>query len=724
MDHTIKLLFQILIGFVLVNMAINVTLYLVCRQKEYLRVVFYWAIVSFVFVVQGVFQVHPLHIALAFTVTVIPVFYVTRIILSIIDRKLSILLYAVLIFSGLATTLLLYRLNVPFNIFALPLSVAVATPFFEGIYWIFFKRRTRSTKIQKLLAGVMVVGIIHCFNFALYRMEDGAQIWGWMVSFILYQMFSVLLPAFMVERITNIEKQEQANANEKLLLEIKERERSEKSLLENEEKFRQVVTTTRDAIVIIDSETRKFIEVNKACEDLYGYRYEEFLSMMNKDITNEPENSEESIIKTIAGKLNTIPLRYHRKKDGTVFPVEITASVFELKGRKVLCGIIRDITERVKMEEVLLQSEKLKSMGTVTAGISHEFNNILNIISGNVQLLQMDYKDDSKLLDSFHIIMKSISDGAKITGRMFDFTKQEDISEEQVSADPIELVNHALDFTMPRWEKEAQAKGIDYSIDKENIKAVPEIMCSPSQLREVFVNIINNALDAMPKGGRISFSTWGQDDKVLISIADTGKGMTEEVKKSIFDPFFTTRRPEGTGLGMSVTYSIINRHGGSIKVESEVGSGSTFTMQLPASIKTVGSTISHKLKQKKKGKGLRILVVDDEKETCDVLDRYLSKKGYMVEIVDNGTDAINLIRSEPFNLVLCDFVMPKVNGLEVVRFIAGLEERPRVGIITGWKNISKSLDEEGVKVDFIVRKPFNFSELTKHINELFGAGSK
>ena len=135
MDHTIKLLFQILIGFVLVNMAINVTLYLVCRQKEYLRVVFYWAIVSFVFVVQGVFQVHPLHIALAFTVTVIPVFYVTRIILSIIDRKLSILLYAVLIFSGLATTLLLYRLNVPFNILALPLSVAVATPFFEGIEW-------------------------------------------------------------------------------------------------------------------------------------------------------------------------------------------------------------------------------------------------------------------------------------------------------------------------------------------------------------------------------------------------------------------------------------------------------------------------------------------------------------------------------------------------------------------------------------------------------------
>jgi signal transduction histidine kinase len=198
-------------------LAISITLYLISKQKEYLELIFYWMMVSFVFVVQGMFQAHPVQIALAFTVSVIPIFYITWILLSIIDRKLSIKLYLGLIFSGLVATILLYWLNVPFKIFALPLSMAVASPFFEGIYWIFFKKRKSTTKIQKFLAGIMVAGIIHCVNFALYRMEDGAQIWGWMVSFILYQMFSVLLPVFVVERITKTEKQKLSKANEKLV---------------------------------------------------------------------------------------------------------------------------------------------------------------------------------------------------------------------------------------------------------------------------------------------------------------------------------------------------------------------------------------------------------------------------------------------------------------------------------------------------------------------------
>ena len=148
MDDTIKLLFQILIGFVLTNLAISITLYLISKQKEYLELIFYWLMVSFVFVVQGAFQAHPIQIALVFTFSVIPVFYITRILLSIIDRKLSIRLYIGLIFAGLMASILLYMMNVPFKIFALPLSLAVASPFFEGIYWIFFKMRNCSTKIQ------------------------------------------------------------------------------------------------------------------------------------------------------------------------------------------------------------------------------------------------------------------------------------------------------------------------------------------------------------------------------------------------------------------------------------------------------------------------------------------------------------------------------------------------------------------------------------------------
>ena len=390
----------------------------------------------------------------------------------------------------------------------------------------------------------------------------------------------------------------------------------------------------------------------------------------------------------------------------------------ELKEKNI--ELIKEIAEREKMEQALVQTEKLKSLGTITAGISHEFNNILNVISGNIQLLQMDYEDNHKLIDSFRTIMKSVNDGAEITDRMLDFTKTESTSDDFVSTELIKLIDEALDFTMPRWKTEAQAKGIAYNINKEGFDDIPDIMCNPSGIREVFVNIINNALDAMPDGGTILFSIRSQKNMVFIHVSDTGKGMSTEVQKSVFDPFFTTRRPEGTGLGLSIAYSIIKRHGGNIGIESMIGSGSTFTLELPTSIKTVSPTATQGSIQEAVGKELHILVVDDEKQTCDILARFLSGKGYKVKAVYNGADAIELIKSVPFNLVLCDHVMPDVTGCAVARFMSGLEKRPKIGIITGWGEINKCINEEGVEVDFIIKKPFDFSVLTKYINDLFG----
>ncbi len=369
MDDTIKLLFQILIGFVLANMAISIILYLVTRQKEYLRLVFYWAIVSVVFVVQGAFQVHPIHIALAFTVSAIPIFYITWILLSAIDRKLSIKLYVGLIFSGLATTFLLYRLNVPFKIFALPLSVAVASPFFEAIYWVFFKRRKSSTKIQKFLAGVMVVGIIHCVNFALFRMEDGAQIWGWMVSFILYQMFSVLLPAFVVERMAKTEKQKLAKANENLLMKIKERKRSEKYLLESEEKlkvseekYRSLIESLQDNFILYSHNTEGvFTYISPSIMNVLGYSQEEFLAHYSKYMTDNPDN--EKVIKytdlTLKGiKQPPYEVEIHHNS-GSVRTLKVQeVPVFDKEGKVVAVeGIAEDITNR-KKSEALLQASK------------------------------------------------------------------------------------------------------------------------------------------------------------------------------------------------------------------------------------------------------------------------------------------------------------------------------------------------------------------------------
>ncbi len=478
------------------------------------------------------------------------------------------------------------------------------------------------------------------------------------------------------------------------------------------------------------------------CLEMHGYSVAGFVSSGEKAIQKTSEESPDLVLMDIRlkGDMDGIEAARQIKSRFNIPVVYLTAHADNatLKRAKITepYGYIlkpfedRDLHIGIEialykhqMEEKLIQSEKLKSLGTITAGISHEFNNILSVISGTIQLLQIKNKYSEELMDSFSNIMTSVRYGASITNRMLEFAKVDDTEAVSTSIDLVALLNDAIEFTKPRWETQAQARGIKYDIGKENIKDLPELMCIPSEIRSVFINIINNALDAMPDGGGISFSTWSKNDKVFIRISDTGKGITNEVQKSMFDPFFTTRRPEGTGLGLSIAYSIIKRHGGEIDIESKVGCGSTFTLLLPTSIKTVRSTATQESTLEAVGKVLHILVVDDEKQTCDILAEFLSRSGYKVKTAYSGTDAIELIKSESFDLVLCDHVMPDVTGCAVAWFIDGLEKRPRIGIITGWGEINKCISGEGVEVDFVVRKPFEFSELAKHITKLSGPDS-
>jgi two-component system cell cycle sensor histidine kinase/response regulator CckA len=384
-----------------------------------------------------------------------------------------------------------------------------------------------------------------------------------------------------------------------------------------------------------------------------------------------------------------------------------------------LLALLKQIMKRKKMEDALLQSEKLKSIGTITAGISHEFNNILAIISGNVQLMMSFYKDHEKLVNALSIILKATNDGAEISNKMYDFSKTEVNTKEYSINDVGALIKQSIELTMPRWKNMAQANGINYHIDIEAISEKSEVRCNSTEIREAFVNIINNALDAMPDGGRILFSTWNKDGVVFISVSDTGKGMIEDVMDKVFDPFFTTRRPEGTGLGMSIVYSIFSRHKGKIEVKSEIGKGSTFTLQLPIVTRVDTKIEIPQAEQVSKTNGLHILVVDDEESICDVLDKFLSKEGHMVRTVDNGAEAIILAGVSNYDLVLCDLVMPEVFGYDVIRALNKLERRPKIGVITGWGEKLKPMDDENIKVDFILKKPFDFSEMTKLINNEF-----
>ena len=377
-----------------------------------------------------------------------------------------------------------------------------------------------------------------------------------------------------------------------------------------------------------------------------------------------------------------------------------------------------DITEHKRMEEALLKSEKLKSIGTLAAGVSHEFNNILAVISGTIQLLNVTHKDDEGLKKPFSTMKMAVDDGALISRKMLKFTKTDNDAEGFVLFDIRDLIMQSIDFTSPRWKNEAQTNGIDYQINMDGMKTVSSIMCNSSELREVFINIINNALDAMPDGGTLSFSTWSDENTVFVCISDTGDGMSEETKRNIFDPFYTTKMAAGTGLGMSLSYGIITRHGGNIEVESEEGKGTKFTLQFPTTNESASLITDHEQEQELSERNMRILVVDDEDALCVVLDEFFSRCGNKVKTVNNGSDAINIVKSEEFDLVLCDLAMPDISGHDVIEALNKLEKRPKIGIITGWGEKLKPL-EERLKVDFIVKKPFKFSALKRQIKETF-----
>ncbi len=411
----------------------------------------------------------------------------------------------------------------------------------------------------------------------------------------------------------------------------------------------------------------------------------------------------------------------NRKKSGELYWESVTISPIRNMNGVIthFVAVKEDITEQKRMEEKLFQSEKLKSLGIVVSGIAHEFNNILAIIKGYAQFLEMYHRNESELKVGLNTISKASDDGAAIVRRMKDFVTADGSSMWFESVDVNELIKHAIAYLMPKWKMMASDKGICYDVDMENLMNVSAVKGTPSELREVLINIINNSLEAMPNGGKLTFRSWGSGKKVYVAISDTGRGMSEEVRKRLFDPFFTTRMPEGTGLGMSAVYGIIKRHNGEISVESQLGVGTTITLELWATKKAVHSIISPRTIHEVI-KPLYVLVVESEQETCKVLGKFFTKKGHNVKCTDNSEEAVVLLKKEKFDLVLYDMAMKGENrDIDFIKFLDSLDKRPKIGFMTDWRDRVDFMRGERFKEDFVLKKPFDFSELSITVHVLF-----
>ena len=379
----------------------------------------------------------------------------------------------------------------------------------------------------------------------------------------------------------------------------------------------------------------------------------------------------------------------------------------------------RYIAEQERLQEQFSQLEKMSALGQLASGVAHDFNNTLAGILGRAELMLRTAKD-LETERGLNIIIKAAGDGAKTVKRIQDFARQRrDHDFVLVGVD--QLLMDVNEITRPRWKDRAQARNVHINLNLQ-INSDATIMGDASELREVLVNMVFNAVDAMPEGGRLTLSAEQRNGVVEISVSDTGIGMSPEVKSRIFDPFFTTKGNGGMGLGLAVCYGIIQRHEGTVDVESELGRGTTFTIKLPVEeAKPLAEPIltpAPRLTLVSSSNSPRVLVVDDEPSVRELLADILQSEGYDVSLAENGSDALRLFQDGTFDAVFTDLGMPGMSGWELARSLRELSDDVPIAVITGWGEAVGSVEQEQAKVNWVVTKPFSVTRIGEIAEEI------
>jgi signal transduction histidine kinase len=368
----------------------------------------------------------------------------------------------------------------------------------------------------------------------------------------------------------------------------------------------------------------------------------------------------------------------------------------------------------------LVRGETLRAMGQLSSGMAHHLNNLFAVILGRVELL-MGKVQETPVRRSLEIIQRTAQDGAEVVRRVQRFSRVQPVSD-AVAVDLNQLVQEVVELTRPRWQDEAQLRGsrIEVSVEPGIIGAAAG---EPAPLREVLMNLLLNAADAISQGGRITLRTWTKDDRVYCSVTDTGVGMPEEVRRRALEPFFTTKGPKATGLGLSVAYGTVQRYGGTLTVESTEGQGTTVEVSLPtASAATVVSK-GTSAAPKAPALPLRILVIDDELQVRSTLAEMLEEQGHSVTQAPGGREGLSYLESNPelVDVVISDLGMPDMTGWDVASAIQARWPRLPVGLITGWGE-TEITREERSRVNFVINKPFDKAVLRETMADIRSRG--
>ncbi len=502
------------------------------------------------------------------------------------------------------------------------------------------------------------------------------------------------------------------------LRDISESKRAEEALKENEEKYRTLFEMESDSLAVIEIETGKMLEVNKSFIELYGYSREEVLKMKNTDFSAEPQKTR----KTTQTRGTYIPVRYHRKKDGTVFPTEISASIFNYQGRDVHIAAIRDITERQRLESQIQRSQKMESLGLLAGGVAHDLNNILSGIVSYPELILMDLPDDSSLRKPIETMQAAGNRAAAIVEDLLTIARGVATSKEILNINA--LVNDYL--KSPEFHKLIQfhpAVTVHTDLDANLLN----IIGSHSHIRKVIMNLVSNASEAIQSGGTVTLSTQNIyvdkplkgyedvniDEYAVLKVTDNGIGIPSDEIERIFEPFYTKKimGRSGTGLGLAVVWNVVQDHEGYIDVRSD-SSGTTFQLFFPISREDVNENPSSIPFESYMGHGETILVIDDVASQREIACNFLEKLGYVAKEVSCGEEAVKYVKKRTVDLLLLDMIMePGISGLETYDQILRINPGQKAVIVSGFSETDAVKEAQRLGAGQFVKKPYTFEKI-------------
>jgi signal transduction histidine kinase/DNA-binding response OmpR family regulator len=360
-------------------------------------------------------------------------------------------------------------------------------------------------------------------------------------------------------------------------------------------------------------------------------------------------------------------------------------------------------------QERLVRGETLRALGELASGAAHHLNNLLAVVVGRTELLLLK-PDAEPFRRQLEIIGRAANDGAEVVRRIQQFsrTKQLDARE---PVDFNELVREVIEMTRVRWRDTAQAQGVQIDV-VYRAGDLPPVNCHPASIREVVTNLILNAVDALPAGGRITIRTWVEAGAVGLSVTDDGVGMSDEISRHALEPFFTTKGLKSMGLGLSVSYGIVERHGGDLSIESAAERGTAITVRLPL----LGSgRAAPRPQAPADARPLDILVVDDELDVRQALAELLQSEGHAVAQAAGPLEALARLEVVRPDLVLTDLGMPDMTGWQLAVAVRRQWPDIVVGLMTGWGPECAAEVEERAAVSFVVGKPLSLADIREHL---------